>query len=100
MWEGGRDLDGMEAVEYCDKRLFRACDMCAGNVSAEGCAGLNWDGDEWSPLCEVEAASAGGSEENAWADMVSGDAPPTHAQPVKLVAVARISKSCRCRSRR
>lgn len=63
--------------------------MCAGNVSAEGCAVLNWDGDEWSPLCEVEAASAKGSEENAWADMVSSDAPPTHAQLVKLVAVAR-----------
>lgn len=31
MWEGGRDLEGMElAVEYCDRRFLEACDIGRG----------------------------------------------------------------------
>ena len=33
MWEGGRDLEGMEpVVEYCDRRFLEACDMGRGRL--------------------------------------------------------------------
>lgn len=30
--EGGRDLDGIEPVEYCDSRFLEACDIGRGSV--------------------------------------------------------------------
>lgn len=30
--EGGRDRDGIEAVEYCDKRFLEACDIGLGRL--------------------------------------------------------------------
>ena len=32
MCDGGRDRDGIELVEYCDKRFLDACDMGRGSV--------------------------------------------------------------------
>lgn len=32
MWDGGRERDGTEPVEYCDRRFFEACDIGLGAV--------------------------------------------------------------------
>ena len=32
MYEGGRDRDGIEAVEYCDSLFFGACDIGLGRT--------------------------------------------------------------------
>lgn len=71
MWEGGRDLEGIElVVEYCDKRFLDACDIgrgrlllrAGGEVMSGGSAG-----------CECGEAAAGG--EMADGGEVAGDEP-------------------------
>ena len=32
IFEGGRDREGIEPVEYCDKRFFEACDIGRPNM--------------------------------------------------------------------
>lgn len=101
MWEGGRDLDGIEAVEYCDSRLLKACDIGRGNVSVEGGVVLDWDGDEFSSTWGVETSSPGESVERGLADMMSSEFPSPHARlcRVKLIAVTKrrivVLDSCR-----
>lgn len=31
-YDGGRDREGIEPVEYCDSRFLEACDMGRGSV--------------------------------------------------------------------
>jgi hypothetical protein len=61
MWDGGRDLEGAEPVEYCESRFFEACDIglgrvdrrVGGDVMSGGSAG-------WFAFDPGEGAAAGG----------------------------------------
>ena len=70
MWEGGRDLDGIEPVtEYCDSRFLEACDIGRGSVVLRAGTGedvISGGSGGWAWL-EAGGGMAGGD--------VAGDEP-------------------------
>jgi hypothetical protein len=68
MWEGGRDLVGMElAVEYCDRRFLEACDMGRGRLVLRAGGDVISGGRAGCAEVAAEDAMAGGE--------VAGDEP-------------------------
>ncbi len=59
MWDGGRDREGIELVEYCDKRFLDACDIGRGRMllRAGGAGGEVISGGRAG--CDVFAAGEG-----------------------------------------
>lgn len=59
-WEGGRDLDGIEPVEYCDSLFLEACDIGRGSVDLrEGGEVINGGSGGWFALDDGEVTAGG-----------------------------------------
>ena len=61
MWEGGREREWMEPVEYCESRFLDAWDMGRGNVlRREGGEVIKGGSEVWLGLEAGEDITAGG----------------------------------------
>jgi hypothetical protein len=74
MWEGGRERDGIELVEYCDNRFFDACDIGRGRVDLR----LGFGGDVirggsggWLGFAPGEAIAGGEAAGEVVGDMIA-----------------------------
>ena len=72
MWDGGRDLDGIGPVEYCDNLFLEACDIGRGNVDLrEGGDVMSGGSGGWFALEEGEVTAGGDVAGDEFGDMTA-----------------------------